>query len=434
MRPGQDVVEGGRPVEAHASAWVHRWIADFVLVESQPAHVREWVDRTAKAITSEIPELLSRPEFVGELQEGVREHWVAFLSELPRGKAGFRLVPAAERIALQAAETSLPLETVGRVYRVAQRATWSYVTDLIAAVDGPESHRAELLIYLWDRVASWIDSSVDESVRIYQGARRRIEIGTNALRYETVSRILAGNVSDTPASPADLGGYLLGAHHTAFILSSEEDLAPEGLEELGRDLAKQAKVTRPLIVRPGGRRIWMWIATQQEPVRPFQLRFGGGKPTSAHVAIGPSRLGIRGFVESHHLAHRTADITTRHRAGVFDYTELELVVLLGCSPEVDALVRRALGGLTENDPHLLRLRKTLAAFMRNGANVAATSHDLMVHRNTIRYRLQRAQSLLGGGLTPMSPEVSLALRHMDVCHHDDDINGNIDEDHAGAAR
>jgi len=406
-------------MEKHASAWVHEWVADFVAMETQPAHIEAWVERTAKAIVSEISELRARPDLVEEIGEGIREHWLAFLGELPRTEVRFRLVPSAERVALQAAETSLPLETVGRVYRVAQRNTWSYVTGLIAGVDTPQADRTELLIYLWERAATWIDRSVDESVRIYQNARRRIEIGTNALRYETVSQLLAGHVVDAPALGAGLGGYAISAYNTAFILSSEEHQAIDGLEELGRDLARQANVTQPLIVRPGGRRIWMWIATQQEPVTTFRLELGGRTQGSAHVSIGPSRVGIRGFVESHQLAQRTADVSARRRAGLFCYSELELVVLLGCSPEVDFLVRRTLGGLMGSAAHVLRLRDTVAAFIRNGASVDAASRDLMVHRNTIRYRLQQAQSLLGGTLTPSSPEVAIALRHLDVCHHGD---------------
>jgi DNA-binding PucR family transcriptional regulator len=40
-----------------------------------------------------------------------------------------------------------------------------------------------------------------------------------------------------------------------------------------------------------------------------------------------------------------------------------------------------------------------------------------VHRNTIRYRLQKATTLLGRDLGPTSSEVALALRHFELSHN-----------------
>ncbi|MGA8846613.1 MAG: helix-turn-helix domain-containing protein [Nocardioides sp.] len=403
------------------SAWVRQWVKDFVSVEEQVPQVEAWVARTAASIMSAIPELASRHDLVGEIDRGIREHWIAFLRELDRAEMHFELVPSAQRIAHQAAETSLPLETLGRVYRVAQRSTWSYVTSLMSDVHGSETDRTELIIFLWERAAQWIDSSVDESVRIYQDARQRNEIGTNALRYEVVSQLLQGDLSDAARASADLGGYAIRSFNTALILSSQEhyDYAIDALEEIGRDLARQVQAKHPLVVRPGGRRVWVWLATQHEPAAPLRSDLVGSLDERARIAVGPSRRGISGFVESHHLAQRVAEVTSGHGHGVLNFRELELVVLLGCSRDVDMFVRRTLGNLADPSAHAQRLRDTVTSFIRQGTSIDAAAQELVVHRNTVRYRLQQATKLLRDDLIPSSPEVSLALRHFEVCHHSD---------------
>lgn len=403
----------------HPSAWVLRWVRDFASAELQDSHVEAWVAHTARAITRDVPDLADRQDLVGQIDQGIREHWIAFLGELERAEMRFRLVPTAERIAHEAAETSLPLETLGRVYRVAQRSTWSYVTTLMSDVDGSEADRAALLIFLWDRAASWIDSSVDESIRVYQDARQRIEIGTNALRYEVVAQLLQGQESDAGKVSAELGGYPINGFNTALILSSQQHYAIEALEEMGRDLARQVDVKQPLVVRPGGRRVWMWLATQQEFVATLRPELAARSDRHTRVSVGPSRPGISGFVESHHLAQRATDMASRHAGGVLDYRDLELLVLLGCSGDVDLFVRRTLGELAGSSDHVQRLRETVNAFVRQGTSVDATARHLVVHRNTVRYRLQQAATMLATPLTPSSPEVALALRHLDVCHHGD---------------
>jgi hypothetical protein len=404
-------------MEDDVAAWIKQWIDDFVAHELEAPQIDAWVARTTRAIVQDVPDLADRPGLLHVIELGIHEHWLAFLEELGRAEMRFRLVPSAERVAREAASTSLPLETVGRFYRVAQRATWRYITTLISDFDSPQPHRTELLIYLWERAAEWIDRSIDASISVYQEARRRIETATHAQRYETVAGLLRGEVDmDSRSISATLGGYAFTACNTAFVLACEDHRAVGGLEELGRDLARRAGVSQPLIVRPGGQRIWMWIATQSEPRADFGHEFRRVDRGSARVAVGPSRSGLRGFVDSHHLAGRTLSTITGGDARLLNYESLELMVLLGCTPEVDAFVHRAIGGLLGDTPHLQRLRQTLECFLRHGGSVEQTAQELVVHRNTVRYRIGQAEELLHEGLMTASAEVAVALRHVEVCH------------------
>ncbi len=60
------------------------------------------------------------------------------------------------------------------------------------------------------------------------------------------------------------------------------------------------------------------------------------------------------------------------------------------------LVRRVLGPLTEYDAaHSTELTATLHVFLRNDRGLQRTAQELTVHRQTLVYRLQRAEELLG---------------------------------------
>jgi DNA-binding PucR family transcriptional regulator len=397
--------------------WVQHWVAEFVLVESQPSQVDSWVERTAQRVMEEVPELISRPALTHEIAEAIREHWLGFLGQLAQPQMAFRLVPSAERIARDSAQTSLPLETLNRIYRVAQQSTWNYTTELIAAVDDSRSERTDLLIFLWERASEWIDRSINETSRLYHESRRRIDIGRNALWLETVSRVLEGEVLDGRWVSSELGGYPTRGHHTAFILAAgDQQEAVESLEESCRQLVAQLGLRTPLVVRPGGRQLWVWASTSHPLPFDTDFSFSDGPVRSLRVTVGTSKRGLSGFASSHHQARRTLNVVHPAKSGVFLYAEHEALVLLGCNADVDDFVRRTLRGLSPALDHETRLRKTVGTYLALGGSIDRTAAELMVHRNTVRYRLQQATALLGRDLTPTSSDVAIALGHLELSH------------------
>ncbi len=399
------------------SPWVQSWVRDFVRGESSNDRLDSWVERTTASIVEELPDLNGLPGLPQQINEAIREHWICFLKQLAQPQVAFRLVPRAEHIARESAQTSLSLETLNRIYRIAQRSTWDYTTELIAAVNNSQPERIELLIYLWDRASDWIDRSINETSRVYHEARRHIDVGRNALWLETVLGILDGEPLEERRVSAELGGYPLSEHHTAFIVTpSDPSHTLEDLEEAYRELASALSLRRALVLRPGGRQVWSWAATR----RPMQLDSDlASSALAAHgmrTAVGTSKSGLPGFAASHHQARRALAVVHPNRKGGHRYNQIEMLALLGCDEAVDDFVRRTLGRLAGSRDHLSRLRQTLATYLESGGSVDRTAHELSVHRNTIRYRLQQAGALLGRDVSAMSSELAIALRHLDVTH------------------
>ena len=72
-------------------------------------------------------------------------------------------------------------------------------------------------------------------------------------------------------------------------------------------------------------------------------------------------------------------------------------------------MRRTLGPLTAEDETTARLRETLVAWLAEGGNARRAAERLHAHKNTVLYRLQRAQRILGRPLDDDRGELELAL-------------------------
>jgi len=81
------------------------------------------------------------------------------------------------------------------------------------------------------------------------------------------------------------------------------------------------------------------------------------------------------------------------------------------SPELlRAWVLATLAGLATDDEQHARLRETLLAFLRLGGSYKATAEQLMLHKNTVQYRIRRAEESLGRPVGENPHDLELALR------------------------
>ncbi|MCX6399723.1 MAG: helix-turn-helix domain-containing protein [Propionibacteriales bacterium] len=401
-----------------ASSDLAPWLLAYVAEQAQPEQVGAWVDRVGGAILTEIPEVAEIEGMGDAIRVTVRDHWVAFLGDLTQPEQHFRLVDAAQRLAVDVADRQLPLEILIRFYRVAQQEVWEYAREVISAAPPDEIDHAELLIHFWNRAGVWLDSSITASIDVYQAARSRVLAGAAAQRYESVRAVLAGDLTDPREASSALGGYPISVHHTALVLSVTDPERAGSLEPLALELARRVGAPHPLVVKPGGRQLWMWLGTRDAP---DLTALAAASPKLSHdsiaVGVGSSTQGIVGFVASHREALGALRVANPDAPSWLTlYVDVELPVLLGCSSDVDRFVARQLGPLTAEDEGTQRIRETLAAYLDNGGSAEEAARLLVVHRNTIRYRLGQAEEMLGHPIAKLSPQLSTALRHHELFH------------------
>ena len=127
-----------------------------------------------------------------------------------------------------------------------------------------------------------------------------------------------------------------------------------------------------------------------------------GQETTPHAAM---REATRAADIAASMPHDSQAALHFARLGV-----LRLIFHLADNPELRAFQRDVLGPLEVSDvTRRSEFVRTLDAFLRAGGNHMRAARDLNVHRNTLIYRLERIQELLGG-VNLEDPETRLNLQ------------------------
>lgn len=409
-----------------AEAPFDEWVPGYVARELEPAALATWVERTRRAIDSELPELTTKHSLGDALTSAVHDHWVAFLTALSRTDLEFSLVPSARSLAEQVAARQLPVETLLTIYRAARNETWNYAVETAHRPAGPALGTADLLIQLWDRASQWIDLALSASIEVYHGARAQLRRNASARLFDVVRDILDhGGSVDARFASQELGGYPLSSINTALVLTTSRPGPQTNVRDAAAAIASRLRGSS-LIVEPGGTDLWMWVATRGQPdhaaLESLSETLLAG---SIQAAVGTAAAGIGGFSTSHREAVRAQEIARRQDPPptLTRFEEVELMSLLGCTPELDRFVRRTIGPLANAGAATARMRDTLAAVLEAGSSEVAAQR-LRVHRNTVRYRMDQIEALLPQGAEVQRAETTVALRHVRLFHP----AGLVDED------
>jgi DNA-binding PucR family transcriptional regulator len=132
------------------------------------------------------------------------------------------------------------------------------------------------------------------------------------------------------------------------------------------------------------------------------------------VAIGRPAVGLAGFRSTHRQARaaRAVALAAGRRSGpVTSFAEVGTIALL-CSDlaATRIWVLDTLGGLATDDDATERLRETVRVFLNLGSSHTATAERLNLHKNSVQYRIAKAESLRGRPLRTDRADVELALR------------------------
>ncbi len=397
-----------------APTWdLDAWVASYVAEASSDANVEKFVQAVNSVILAQIPEIAENARLREELHASTKSHWRSFLTVLEREEPDLLLPPQAVDVAVSLARRGLDVGILLKVYRVAADGTWEFLVTVADAVPDNGPARSDVLKFLWGRASRWINDSIDQLVLAYFTEREAVFEGAFARRNETIQSLLRGDAIPVDTAATDLG-HPIRAQQTGLVLWFDE-ATPDGssadLEAVAQAIAREVTAPRPLTVAPGTRELWAWLATRQAPdlagLEAIVERCG------ARAAVGGPSPGVEGFRTSHREAVAAQRLVLRAGGGdaVTVYADVELACLMSEQPEAaHRLVERELGKLAEPDPALDIVRATLSHYLRNGSNIVLTASGLFVHRNTVRYRLDQAEQLIGHPLTERRTEMDVALR------------------------
>jgi sugar diacid utilization regulator len=235
------------------------------------------------------------------------------------------------------------------------------------------------------------------------------------LRHDLVEKLISGDAADDAFPHAASLGHDLHRPHKVAVL---EWPGTAERAALGDAVTRAAGRLR-LDVLIGARGDTTVALVAGQGVRD-DLGDALYRAVSAELGDPTGAVGIGGVCEStadlpHSYDEAVRALTVRRRSqdphGSTGFEDLGLCRMMGTGDgerEADRFVREWLGQLLDYDErHHTGLVTTLSRYLESGGSYDATSELLLIHRSTVRYRLQRIREITGHDLGDVETRLNL---------------------------
>jgi DNA-binding PucR family transcriptional regulator len=374
-----------------------------------------------RLLTEDIPELRG-DELLEKLLDASIEENVATLLHVFEHRMNPESVDApaaAVEYARRLAQRGVPIVALIRSYRVGHGRFLSRCVEEVTARSRDAALVAAVLARMTDLSFRYIDRISEQVIDTYQHERDRWLLTQSAVQAGRVRAVLRDEPVDVDATELALG-YHLRQHHLGVVgWVVEAQRTGEGLTRLDR-LATAAAGTlgcpgRPLFVPQDETMAWIWLPFGgRSGIAPDRLAaaFDNGD-AGARLAIGEPASGLDGFRGTLRQALRTRDLALVADPGsrVTTFAEAGSVALL-CADlaATRTWVRDTLADLAIDDEPHARLRETLQVFLSTGASYTATAERMTLHKNSVQYRVRKAEEALRVPIQDRRADLELALR------------------------
>jgi hypothetical protein len=406
-------VDMDRPVVADLVAEV------AMAVSRRAAEVSEDV---YKLILREIPQLDDDKPLVALLASSVDSNVATCLQIMLHriDLAAVRAPASAVEYARRLAQRGTPLTMLLRAYRLGHACFSDWLLTelaLLTELKGRAGDAATITATVQRMarlVAGYIDRISEEMVSAYTQEREDWLRNRSAARAARIRDLLSGAWIDVSATEATLG-YRLRQYHVAVVCWAD-DAASAGDESIrlkraiGRVAAQTGFGGDPVFLSRDGSSAWAWLPLG------IRDRFDGAASDAdagIHFAFGDAAKGIAGFRLTHQqaIAAQAVALAGGSPPRVVTYSEVAPVaMMLGSTNLLRAWVLGTLAGLAIDDEHHARLRDTLLVFLHTGGSYKTTAERLVLHKNTVQYRIRKAEESLGQPVGENRHDVELALR------------------------
>ena len=373
-----------RPAILHADPLVR--VASRVLEDLDPI-----ADRMVASYCAQVPEYAAMPEELlrSEVRPVSRKVVEAFFTSLMAGED-----PDAERLAelhssgRRRLDMGVPLEPMLHVYRIAGRTVWDAIVDAI----GPGEERVLAAVG-----ASWMDyidrASSAAAAAYLEASHDRIR-HADARRSAIVQALLAAaDASDVAAVAAEHSTSFAEAYAPVVVASASATTRPDQVAEAClRGTLYGLRAGHLLLLVPG-------------PAEPDALlRVVGSGATVAYGNLAAPGQPLRDEVRATDLLLRAALVG--ERAGAFGPRDLLPEQLVSSNSRVAAELDTSVVRVLERHDRSGSLTQTLRSYLATGS-VPETARLVVVHPNTVVYRLRRVAELTG--LDPRVPVQAAVL-------------------------
>nr|WP_240962706.1 helix-turn-helix domain-containing protein [Antrihabitans stalactiti] len=257
----------------------------------------------------------------------------------------------------------------------------------------------------------WLERVLERLTAEAQYEAERLAREGALVQVEAVRKILDADTDADLSGASSRLRYELDGHHLALVLhrTASAERGPS-LEAVAREITAGMATRRALVVRVDMATAWCWVPVESAS-QPSLLALTG--PVIA--GFGRVGAGVEGFRASHREAEealRVGLLSGRGAGTVVSYEQVAVASLCSLDPGwARAFVSSQLGPLAVDNAASARLRDTLQAFFAAGSGYRTAAKQLGLHHNTVRYRLDHAERVLGRSLEAdrLALEVALHL-------------------------
>lgn len=379
--------------------------------------------RVQERLTGEIEQLRGDAGLVEVLGESIHSNLEAFVRVARHGLAtsDSSSPPAAAAYARRLAQRGTEPSALLRAYRLGQESALLWALDRVAqlATDGDVALRTTRRFV--QEAFSYVDVISASVLAEYEDERVRWLANTNSLRTATIDELLAGHARDVATAERTLG-HRLRQHHVGAVLwldhrGSSGDL--RALEDLAARVARESGASGALLFVPQDRyTAWCWLPFGRERREPGVLSedlLEHLESLGANIALGSPSAGMEGFRSTHQEARSAQEIALVPRLRPRRFTSWAqpdvraAALLLRDLEATRRLVATSLGGLADDTETNAGLRHTVRCFLAQQSSFPATAALLNVHKNTVRYRIDKAVEARGRPLNDDRLDLELAL-------------------------
>jgi PucR-like helix-turn-helix protein/diguanylate cyclase with GGDEF domain len=330
--------------------------------------------------------------------------------------------PAAVEYARRLAQRGTPLTALLRTYRLGHARFNDWLLKELARQTEDAQLISATTLTMSRVVAAYIDQTSEEMVAAYTQEREHWLRNQNAARAARIRRLLSGD-RDIRAAEATLG-YRLRQYHVGMVcwvhgaagtvVSGTGDELTRLERAVGQVAVQAACAGDPVFLARDDASAWAWLPLG------IRDRFDSAEASTADVsadirfAFGDPAKGAGGFCATYlqAMAAESVALAAGPRAPrVVTFTEVAPVaMMLGSADLLRGWVRSTLADLASDDEHHARLRETLLVFLQTGGSYKATAERLVLHKNTVQYRIRKAEESLGRAVAGNRHDVELALQ------------------------
>jgi hypothetical protein len=384
-------------------------------VSRQAAAVSEQV---YEVILRDIPELRDDKAVLALLSSSVHSNVGTCLQVMQHqiDLSAVQAPAAALEYARRRAQRGTSLTALLRAYRLGHTCFSDWLLNELARQTDDAAMITAATLGMSKIVAGYVDQTSEEIVAAYTRERENWLRNRSAARAARIRDLLSGRRINVSATEATLG-YRLRQYHMGLVCWTSD--AAAGVDDITRlehaisHVAGKAGCTAdPVFLPRDEASAWAWLPLGIRDTFDAAEASTAGADADLHFAFGDAAKGATGFRIQQALAAQAVALAAGSPAPrAVTFSEVAPVaMMLGSSDLLRAWVLSTLGGLATDDEHHARLRDTLLAFLRSGGSYKTTAERLMLHKNTVQYRIRKAEESLGRPVGEHQHDVELALR------------------------